>query len=394
MTETTVDTTAEEKPPINWVTTILFSLTFLGAITVVPWYGFTHGFSAAAWIWFFVFLAANGFSITAGYHRLWAHRAYEAHWSVRLVFMIFGAMALQNSILIWATDHRRHHRFVDQNDGDPYSAKRGFWFSHIGWMLRYWKTGRNDFSNGKDLQADPIVKFQHRFYLPIVLATNIGLPLLMGWLAGDPWGVFLLAGVLRLVLNHHFTFFINSLAHIWGTQPYNDNNTARDNPVLAFLTYGEGYHNFHHIFDRDYRNAVRWWQWDPTKWLIATLAGMKLAGKLQRVPDVTIERARLAMQFKRAQAALEQGAQRPMPQLDALRERLAQEYESFRATLADWGKLRDQWYGAKRQQLAQRWEEASFRTHVREIVYRLRMQRRRMRLLTAQLQRQLQPQPA
>jgi stearoyl-CoA desaturase (Delta-9 desaturase) len=394
MSDTTVDTTPEAKPPINWVTTILFSLTFLAAITVVPWYGFTHGFSAAAWIWFFVFLAANGFSITAGYHRLWAHRAYEAHWSVRLVFMIFGAMALQNSILIWATDHRRHHRFVDQNDGDPYSAKRGFWFSHIGWMLRYWKTGRNDFSNGKDLQADPIVMFQHRFYLPIVLVTNIGLPLLMGWLAGDLWGVFLLAGVLRLVLNHHFTFFINSLAHIWGTQPYNDNNTARDNPVLAFLTYGEGYHNFHHIFDRDYRNAVRWWQWDPTKWLIGTLAWMKLAGKLQRVPDVTIERARLAMQFKRAQAALDQGAQRPMPQLDALRERLAQEYESFQATLADWGKLRDQWYGAKRQQLLQRWEEASFRTHVREIVYRLRMQRRRMRLLTAQLQRQMQLQPA
>jgi stearoyl-CoA desaturase (delta-9 desaturase) len=283
---------------------------------------------------------------------------------------------------------------VDQNDGDPYSAKRGIWFSHIGWMLRYWKTGRNDFSNGKDLQADPIVMFQHRFYIPLVLATNVGLPLLLGWLAGDLWGVFLLAGVLRLVLNHHFTFFINSLAHVWGTQPYNDNNSARDNPVLAFLTYGEGYHNFHHIFDRDYRNAVRWWQWDPTKWLINLLAWTKLAGKLQRVPDVTVERARLAMQFKRAQAAIEQGAPRPLPQLDALRDRLAQEYEAFQATLAEWSRLRDGWYGAKRQQLLQRWEEASFRTHVREIVYRLRMQRRRMQLLTEQLQRQLQPQPA
>lgn len=392
MTETTLARPTEEHPPINWVTTLLFSLTFLAAITVVPWYGLTQGFSSAAWIWFFVFLAANGFSITAGYHRLWAHRAYEAHWSVRVVFMVFGAMALQNSILVWATDHRRHHRFVDQNDADPYSAKRGFWFSHIGWMLRYWKTGRNDFSNGKDLQADPIVMFQHRFYIPLVLATNIGLPLAVGWLAGDPWGVFLLAGLLRLVLNHHFTFFINSLAHIWGTQPYNDSNSARDNPVLAFLTYGEGYHNFHHIFDRDYRNAVRWWQWDPTKWLIRSLAWVKLADKLQRVPDVAIERARLAMQFKRAQAALERGGRRtPVPQLDALRERLTREYESFQATLAEWARLRDEWYDAKRQQLAQRWEEASFRTHVREIVYRLRMQRRRMRLLTVQLQRELQP---
>jgi stearoyl-CoA desaturase (delta-9 desaturase) len=393
MTDTTA--TPGKKPPINWVTTILFSLTFLGAITLVPWYGFTYGFSGAAWAWFFVFLAANGFSITAGYHRLWAHRAYEAHGSVRAVFMVFGAMALQNSILVWATDHRRHHRFVDDVDTDPYSAKRGFWYSHIGWMLRYWKSGRYDFSNGKDLQADPLVRFQHRFYLPLVLATNVGLPLLLGWLAGDLWGVFLLAGLLRLVLNHHFTFFINSLAHIWGTQPYNDNNTARDNPVLAFLTYGEGYHNFHHIFDRDYRNAVRWWQWDPTKWLIRSLAWLGLAGKLNRVPDVTIERARLAMQFKRAQAALELGGRRPhLPQIDSLRERVAQEYEAFQATLAEWGRLRDRWYGARRQQLLQRWEDASFRTHVREIVYRLRMQRRRLRLLTAQLHRQLQPQPA
>ena len=385
------DTTAERLPPVNWVTTILFSTTFLAALTLVPWYGITHGYSTTAWVFFFVFLAANGFSITAGYHRLWAHRTFEAHWSVRLVFMVFGAMALQNSILIWATDHRRHHRFVDQNDADPYSAKRGFWFSHIGWMLRHWESGRQDFSNGRDLQADPLVRFQHRFYIPLVLATNVGLPLAIGWAAGDLWGVFLLAGVLRLVLNHHFTFFINSLAHIWGTQPYNDNNTARDNPVLAFLTYGEGYHNFHHIFDRDYRNAVRWWQWDPTKWLIYALSRLGLTRKLQKVPDVTIERARLAMQFRRAQAALEQrprGLQ--LPDLEALRARVAREYESFQSTLAEWTRLRDEWYADKRQQLAARWEEASFRNHVREIEYRLRMQRRRMRLLTAQI---LAPRP-
>jgi len=387
------DSTVAAKPPVNWVTAILFATTFAVAVTVVPWYGIVHGYSATAWVFFFVFLAANGFSITAGYHRLWAHRTYEAHWSVRLVFMIFGAMALQNSILIWATDHRRHHRFVDDNDADPYSAKRGFWFSHIGWMLRFYESGKQDFSNGRDLQADPLVRFQHRFYVPIVLATNLGFPLAIGWMAGDLWGVFLLAGVLRLVLNHHFTFFINSLAHIWGTQPYNDNNTARDNPVLAFLTYGEGYHNFHHIFDRDYRNAVRWWQWDPTKWMICSLSWVGLTRKLQKVPDVTIERARLAMQFKRAQAALDRKRTKglQLPQVDALRERVAREYESFQATLAEWSRLRDEWYANTRQRMAQRWEEASFRTQAREIRYRLRMQRRRMRLLIAQIP---SPQPA
>jgi len=380
------ESTAAKLPPINWVTTTLFSLTFLAALTLVPWYGFTQGYSAAAWIWCFVLLGANGMSITGGYHRLWAHRTYQAHWSLRLVYMIFGGMAVQNSILIWATDHRRHHQFVDRNDADPYSAGRGFWFSHIGWMLRHWETGRNDFSNGRDLQQDPLVRWQHRYYLPLILVTNVGLPLALGWLAGDLWGVFLLAGVLRLVLIHHTTFFINSLAHIWGSRPYTDENSARDNPVLALLTYGEGYHNFHHIFDRDYRNGIRWWQWDPSKWMIYTLSLVGLTSNLKRVPDVTILRARLAMQFKRAQAALDsrrKGLQ--LPDVDAIRERVGREYETFQATLAEWSRLRDEWYAATRQRVAARWEEASFRTRVREIEYRLKMQRRRLRLLTAQI---------
>jgi stearoyl-CoA desaturase (Delta-9 desaturase) len=171
----------------------------------------------------------------------------------------------------------------------------------MGWILRDYPSGVNDFTNAKDLERDPIVMFQHRFYLPLTLAMNIGLPLGLGWAVGDVWGVFLLGGLLRLVLNHHFTWFINSLAHMWGTQPYTDENTARDNPVLAFLTYGEGYHNFHHIFQNDYRNGVKWWQFDPTKWLIAFMSWVGLASNLKRVPDLTIQRAQLAMQFKRVE---------------------------------------------------------------------------------------------
>src|SRR5262245_12320749 len=277
-----------EHAPINWVTTILFTVTPLVALTVVPWYGFTHGFSAAAWILAAVFLWASGVSITAGYHRLWSHRTYSAHWSVRLFLMLFGAMALQNSILIWGSQHRTHHRFVDDVDKDPYSAKRGFWFSHMGWILRNYPSGVNDFTNARDLERDPLVMFQHRWYLPLTLFMNIGLPLLAGWAVGDVWGVFLLAGVLRLVVNHHFTWFINSLAHMWGSQPYTDENTARDNGALALLTYGEGYHNFHHIFQNDYRNGVRWWQYDPTKWLIAGLSFVGLTSGLKRVPDLWI----------------------------------------------------------------------------------------------------------
>jgi stearoyl-CoA desaturase (Delta-9 desaturase) len=378
-----VATRPSEHAPINWVTTILFTALPLAALTVVPWYGFAHGYSASAWVIAFVFLWASGLAITAGYHRLWAHRAYSAHWSVRLILMLFGAQALQNSILIWASQHRTHHRFVDDWDKDPYSARRGFWFSHMGWILRNYPSGVNDFTNARDLERDPIVMFQHRFYLPLTLAMNIGLPLLAGWIVGDAWGVFLLAGVLRLVLNLHFTWFINSLAHMWGSQPYTDENTARDNAALAFLTYGEGYHNFHHIFQNDYRNGVKWWHFDPTKWVIAGLSYVGLASHLKRVPDLWIQRAQVAMQFKRMEQTLEARRNRTGDEAtDRLRARVAEEYAAFRRSLEEWAKVRDQWVADRKQRLLQRWEETSFRLQLKQIEHGLRLQRRRLRAMT------------
>jgi stearoyl-CoA desaturase (delta-9 desaturase) len=371
-----------EDAPINWVTMIVFTATPLATLVLLPWYGITQGFGAAAWICFAALMMATGLSITAGYHRLWAHRAYQAHWSVRFFFMIFGAMALQNSILIWASQHRTHHRFVDDVDHDPYSAKRGFWFSHIGWILRDYPSGVNDFSNARDLERDPLVMFQHRYYIPLAVGLNFGIPLLLGWATGELWGVFILAGLLRLVLNHHFTFFINSLAHAWGSQPYTDENTARDNGVLAFLTYGEGYHNFHHIFQNDYRNGVRWWQWDPTKWLIASLAGLGLANNLKRVPNLWIQRAQLAMQFKRMELAMDGRARPGDEQIERLKKRVAEEYASFRKSLEEWNKLREEWVADGKRRLLQRWEDASFRSRLREIEHRLSMQRRRLRRMS------------
>jgi stearoyl-CoA desaturase (delta-9 desaturase) len=381
--DSAVATRPSEHAPINWLTMILFTALPLAAVTVVPWYGFAHGYSASAWVIAFVFLWASGLAITAGYHRLWAHRSYSAHWSVRVLLMLFGAQALQNSILVWASQHRTHHRFVDDWDKDPYSARRGFWFSHMGWILRNYPSGVNDFTNARDLERDPIVMFQHRFYLPLTLAMNIGLPLLAGWIVGDAWGVFLLAGVLRLVLNLHFTWFINSLAHMWGSQPYTDENTARDNAALAFLTYGEGYHNFHHIFQNDYRNGVKWWHFDPTKWVIAGLSYVGLASHLKRVPDLWIQRAQVAMQFKRMEQTLE--ARRSSTgdeSTDRMRARVAEEYAAFRRSLEEWAKVRDQWVSDRKQRLLQRWEETSFRLQLKQIEHGLRLQRRRLRAMT------------
>ena len=183
--------------------------------------------------------------------------------SLKVFYLLFGAMAFQNSVLVWASTHRIHHANVDEVDHDPYSINRGLWYAHIGWMLRDYPSAKTDFSNARDLLEDRLVMLQHRYYLPLALFMNIGLPMLIGLAAGDVWGYLMIAGLLRLVVNHHVTFLINSLAHYWGRRPYTVENTARDNDLLAFLTYGEGYHNYHHLFQWDYRNGVRWWQYDP-----------------------------------------------------------------------------------------------------------------------------------
>ena len=293
-----------KKAPINWPGTIVLLGTPIAAMILLPLYTYHTDFSAAAWISLFFLLALSSLGITAGYHRLWAHRTYEASLPVKIVLMIGGTFAIQNSILFWASGHRVHHRHVDDIELDPYSAKKGFWYSHIGWMLRDYPSGSTDYKNVPDLLNDKMVMFQHNYYIPLVLATNLGIPALIGWAVGDVWGVMLLGGLLRLILSHHVTFFINSLCHMWGKRPYTDENTARDNFVLAILTWGEGYHNYHHIFQYDYRNGVKWWQYDPTKWLIWSLSTMGLTKNLRRIPSFNIKKAELAMRFKYAERDL------------------------------------------------------------------------------------------
>ncbi len=380
------------KPPLNPVNIAIFVGLPLAALVLVPLWGVYHGYSATLWWTALLFLYLNGLSITGGYHRLWSHNAYQAHPLLRIFFALWGAGALQNSILVWGSDHRRHHRHVDDNEQDPYSAGRGLWFSHMGWMLRKYNTNEEDFSNSPDLQRDPIVMWQHRHYVLLTVIMNVGLPLLVGWWAGDVIGGLLLVGLLRLIVNHHVTFFINSLAHFWGNQPYTDENSARDNGFLAFLTYGEGYHNFHHIFQSDYRNGVRWYQWDPTKWLINLCAWLGLASKLNRVPNFKIQQSILAMRFKQARDQVEQ-ADTPQP----LRETLEAEYQLFMDALNRWKDLQAQRYerrvgelgdalAEKRSRLLEKWERATVRTRLRELEYSLKMQRKRVEILMLQMQ--------
>ena len=201
-------------------------------------------------------------------------------------------MAAQNSILWWSSSHRVHHKYVDK-DWDPYNIQRGFWWAHILWIF-YRNEQRDDtFANAPDLLANPIVMWQHRWHKVILIVGGFGIPTLIGAVFGDPLAGLLWGGFLRLAVIHHTTFFVNSLAHQLGKPLFNSEVSARDNWIVALLTLGEGYHCFHHRFPADFRNGIRWYQWDPAKWLIGALRIAGMARNLLATPLPQIEQARM-----------------------------------------------------------------------------------------------------
>lgn len=275
------------KRKLDWTNTLFLVGVHVLGLFGIYWMAFVH-FSwwtlALGLAWF----AFCGVSITGGYHRLFSHPTYKASWPLRLFYLLFGAASVQNSALKWSADHRTHHGQVD-TEADPYNINQGFWWAHIGWVLH--QTGDHPLDNVGDLKRDPLVRFQHTYYVPLAFVFGALLPVALGFLWGDPIGALLVAGFTRLMVQYHATFAVNSFAHYIGTQPYSTATSARDSFITAFLTLGEGYHNFHHSFQMDYRNGVRWWQLDPTKWFVWTLSKFGVTKDLRRVPTERIRAA-------------------------------------------------------------------------------------------------------
>ncbi len=276
---------------IHWVNTLFLTITpivgITGLITLICLDLFTWQTALFAMIFAYI----NGLCITAGYHRLFSHKSYQAHWSVRLFFLLFGAATFEGSALDWCADHRDHHKYTDTNK-DPYNINQGFWYAHIGWLIFY-NPSRRNLQNVTDLSQDRLVRLQHRFYPYIAIFMGFIVPTLICTLWGDALGGLLIAGAFRISIEQHFTFFINSVSHYFGKRPYSKEETARDNWFAAFLTFGEGYHNFHHKFPIDYRNGIKLYHWDPTKWLIRALAFLGLAKNLRRINTQRIIKLRL-----------------------------------------------------------------------------------------------------
>lgn len=332
-----------EKRKINWVTAPFLIIT---PILAVVWgalhltFAGLHPLEAGL---FLFFALATGFSITAGYHRHFAHGAYECRRFVKAFYVFFGAAAFQQSILEWASDHRRHHLNIDE-DEDPYNIKKGFAWAHIGWMLLE-DPRPKDYSNVPDLVADPLIRFQHTHYVPVAIGMGFVLPFAIGLATGHPWGALLWAGLVRMVVVHHSTFFVNSLAHTLGRRPYSVAVSARDSMVTALLTLGEGYHNFHHKFATDYRNGLRHYQWDPTKWLIRSMEMLGWAWGLSRTPREKIVAAELECDAHRV---ADRWKVQPSDALGYMRERIGEIRAAVERSAATLGKLERQLVQASR----------------------------------------------
>lgn len=326
--------------PRSWLNTLFLVGTLGLALVLVPWKLATQGLRLGEVVVFLVMYSLIGLAITVGYHRLFSHRAFRAAWPVRFLALLFGAAAFENSALAWSSDHRHHHRFVDDPERDPYPVRRGFWYAHWIWVME--ATDRPMDSVG-DLEQDPLIRWQHRHHFWIG-ASVAALPVLaVGLLTHNLLGQLILGLLLRIVATHHSTFLINSAAHWFGTQPYTEGNSARDNALLAPFTFGEGYHNYHHMWQWDYRNGPRWYQWDPAKWLIAAGAWVGLTRGLRRVPDTEIQRARVGMEARRLAAALATDALQAKTILEAARVRVDGALSAFQIRLEAWQVKKAQW---------------------------------------------------
>uniref|UniRef100_A0A2A4JDC8 Fatty acid desaturase domain-containing protein n=1 Tax=Heliothis virescens TaxID=7102 RepID=A0A2A4JDC8_HELVI len=203
----------------------------------------------------------SGFGITAGVHRLWSHRAYRARLPLRILLAILFTITGQRDIYIWALDHRVHHKY-SETVADPHDVRRGFWFAHVGWLVL---TPHPAVENRRialrptcaDLLADPVVKLQKKFFIPLFALLNIALPIWVPWYCWNETLVnsFVISFVTRFTITLNIAFSVNSFAHMWGNKPYDRFIKSVENSLVSLAALGEGWHNYHHVFPWDYRTS-------------------------------------------------------------------------------------------------------------------------------------------
>jgi len=257
---------------------------------------------AGVWGWGFTWVElvllvtmylATGFGVTVGYHRLFAHRAFDTVWPVKFVLAVLGSMTVQGSVLSWVAVHRRHHHHSDQLE-DPHSPHRfgggargvllGWWHAHVGWMFTARLPDLSPYV--RDLQTDTVLRVVSRSFGVWVLLGLLIPTVLGGLLTGSCRGAllgFLWGGLVRVFLGHHATWSINSVCHLWGRRPYDGRDESRNNFLFGLLALGEGWHNNHHAFPKSARHGLQWWELDLSYLFIRVLEFLHLAWRV-RVP--------------------------------------------------------------------------------------------------------------
>ena len=243
-----------------------------------------------------VMYMGTAIGITVGFHRLLTHRAFQTHAWLRQTLAVLGSMAVQGPVIDWVADHRKHHTFTDE-DGDPHSPHagqgagltgmaRGLWHAHAGWLFStHGQASSKRFA--PDLLAEPAMRRINKSF-PLIVLASLGVPFLLGLaLSGGSLAAGLSAllwgGLVRIFFVHHITWSINSICHFFGTRRFALEDHSTNVFWLALPSLGEAWHHNHHAFPRSAFHGLRWWELDPSGWLILGMARVKLAWDVVRV---------------------------------------------------------------------------------------------------------------
>jgi stearoyl-CoA desaturase (Delta-9 desaturase) len=285
MSSTTSPTTSPTTRPLvtspdQWRSSVPFL-----ACHAVPLAALWTGVTARSLVLLVVLYVTRVFFITAGYHRYFAHRSYRMARVPQFLMAFGGLTAVQKGPLWWAGNHRDHHRYTD-GERDPHTPKKGFWWSHIGWVLSS-DYGRSDHDKIRDFARFPELRFLDRHDWLGPWALGVASYIVAGW-PGVVVGFF---G--STVLLWHATFSVNSLAHMIGRRRYDTPDTSRNLWPLALLTFGEGWHNNHHHYPASARQGFTWWQLDVSYFALRALACVRLVRGLRQPTAAALANRRI-----------------------------------------------------------------------------------------------------
>ena len=265
----------EKKRPFDWP-----AFGYIASIHLVALLAFLPNFFSwsAVGVALIMHWVTGGLGVTLGFHRLLSHRSLEVPKWLEYFLVFCGTLSAQGSVIHWVGLHRMHHKYSD-SDPDPHDSKKGFLWSHIGWMLHDIPLKDDIPKYTKDISSDPVYKFFSKYFILIQVAFGLFLYAIGGW-SFVIWGVFV-----RLAVVFHCTWFVNSATHKFGYKTYESKDDSRNCWWVALLTYGEGWHNNHHAYQYSARHGLRWWEIDITWMMIRFLEIVGLAKNVKLIKE-------------------------------------------------------------------------------------------------------------